>query len=150
MPMHHAILASITGQADIRADAVRGEKRKTLRIPMSIRANLTAIHPRPQVATVSVRNVSPTGIGLLGELSLEAGSEFVVEFPRPGFLPCWVTYRAVRCTRVPSQDRVHSIGAQYVGMQSTAPTIASAIPMDSLATAAEAVDLDRIREAVLD
>src|ERR1700679_2692941 len=98
MEMEDSILCSITGHDHVRSDAVRGEKRKTLRIPMSLRVTLTIVRPQPRIAMAIVREISAHGIGLLGELTMEAGSEFVVEFPRPGFAPSWVLYRSVRCT----------------------------------------------------
>ena len=150
MEMEESILCSITGHDHVRSDAVRGEKRKTLRIPMSLRVTLSIIRPQPRVAMAIVREISANGIGLLGELTIESGSEFVVEFPRPGHAPWWVMYRSVRCTRAAaSQSRLNRIGALYMGMQSIAPHIDAPKPMEFLATAAEADELDRIRQAVL-
>jgi hypothetical protein len=149
MEMEDSVLCSITGHGQVRSDAVRGEKRKALRIPMSARVTFTVIRPQPRVATAIVREISAHGIGLLGELALEAGSEFVVEFPRQGFSPWWAMYRIVRCTRAASQNRLHFLGGLFVGMQSSAPQIEAARPIESLVTADKVNELDRIRQAVL-
>jgi PilZ domain len=149
MEMEDSVLCSITGHEHVRSDAARGEKRKALRIPMSQRVSLTIIRPQPRGGMAIVREISSHGIGLLGELVMEAGSEFVVEFPRPGFAPLWVLYRTVRCTRAGGQHRLNFIGALFWGMESTAPKIVAAKPIESLASADEANELDRIRQAVL-
>jgi hypothetical protein len=149
MEMEDSVLCSITGHENVRSDSVRGEKRKALRIPMSLRVSVTVIHPQARSAIAIVREISAHGIGLLGELWLEASGEFVVEFPRQGFSPWWAVYRVVRCTRAASQQRLHFIGGLFVGMRSTAPQIDAVKPIDSLATAAEANEMDRIRQAVL-
>ncbi|HEX4125310.1 MAG TPA: hypothetical protein VHY37_11335 [Tepidisphaeraceae bacterium] len=149
MEMEDSILCSITGHEHVRSDAVRGEKRKTLRIPMSMRVSVTVIRPEPRSAMAIVREISTQGLGLLGEWALGAGSEFVVEFPRHGFAPWWVMYRTVRCQRAASQHRLHMIGALFAGMHTIAPEILVAQPMESLASAAEANELNRIRRAVL-
>jgi hypothetical protein len=150
MEMEDSILCSITGHDHVRSDAVRGEKRRALRIPMSLRVSLTIVRPQPRKDMAVVREISAHGIGLLGELTIAAGSEFVVEFPREGFAPWWVMYRSVRCARAAaSQNRLNFIGALFMAMQQSAPQIGAAKPMESLATAAEANELDRIRQAVL-
>jgi hypothetical protein len=149
MEMEDSILCSITGHEHVRSDTARGEKRKTLRIPMSMRVKLTVIRPQPREAMVIVREISSHGIGLLGEVTLDAGSEFVIEFPRQGYAPYWVIYRAVRCTRAAARQRLNFVGALFEGMQSIAPQIVAAKPIDSLVSAVEATELDRIRQAVL-
>jgi hypothetical protein len=153
MEMEDSILCSITGREQVRSDAVSGEKRGALRIPITLRVKMTIVRPEPRVAMAVVREISLRGIGLLVELTLEAGSEFVVEFPRPGYLPWCATYRTVRCIRaapVASQSRLNCIGALFIGMQSIVPQIDASRGIESLVSAAEANELDRIRQAVLE
>jgi hypothetical protein len=153
MEMEASILCSITGHEEVRSDGIRGEKRKSLRIPMSMRVKMTVMRPQPRVGSVIVREISARGIGLLGDQVMEAGAEFAIEFPRQKITSRWAMYRGVRCNAAAGagKQKLFFIGALFIGMLESAPQTGSAGKIEALTTAAaEASELDRIRQAVLD
>jgi hypothetical protein len=156
--------------AALRSDKQRDkDKRKEPRVGLAGEANLVAVSETGvRISGVTrVRDISPTGIGLIFNKQLAKGQRFVVQLEGFDGQPVWLVATTAYCRTI--DNTKHSIGAkiqqvlradqiQKIEDKATAATAASAAvnaprrPATLAPTAAPAAatsDIARISKAIL-
>jgi hypothetical protein len=130
---------------------LRSEPRVGVRSEVSITLLDETAAARAGSRVAKVRDLSPSGIGLLAEISLEAGCLFAIRLPVQGGTPVVAVYKVMHSVMV--EEEMYSIGARLMKLQESVadappkrpakavkpkPAAAAPAPADSAAAAAPA------------
>ena len=98
---------STTATGTDRRRATRVERRSAMVITLADPAKPGKV---AQSLSVTLRDFTPQGVGILLDRALEKGSQFVAKVTRPGAAPAAVLYTVAYCTQL--NAHLYKVGAE--------------------------------------